>query len=82
MDQGPPHELLSRFWKHQWEKQNTPLDVVRVLPDCLLDALMERSINADMEGYPARHREVVRRYYNSMFKLGGSSTEKALTATF
>lgn len=35
-----------------------------------------------MEGYPSRHREVVRRYYNSMFKLGPSGTEKALTATF
>ena len=35
-----------------------------------------------MDGYPARHREVVRRYINSMFKLGASGTERALTATF
>ena len=35
-----------------------------------------------MEGYPSRHQEVVQRYYNEMFKLGASGTEKALTATF
>ena len=35
-----------------------------------------------MEGYPPRHREVVRRYFKAMFKLGGSGTEKALPATF
>ena len=35
-----------------------------------------------MSGYPVRHREVVRRYYACMFRLGASGTEKALTASF
>ncbi len=40
------------------------------------------AIDDDMTDYPPRHRDVVRRYYNCMFKLGPSGTEKALTATF
>ena len=39
-------------------------------------------IEEDMEGYPARHRDVVTRYAERMFRLGPSGTEKALTATF
>ena len=35
-----------------------------------------------MEGYPARHRDVVRRYLDLLIKLGPSGTEKAITATF
>jgi len=66
----------------QWEAKRTPFDVVRVLPDCLVDRLFVEAIDKDWEGYPPRHREVVRRYYNSMFKLGASGTEKCLPATF
>ena len=40
------------------------------------------AIQEDLEGYPKRHMEVVRRYYNCMFKLGPSGTEKAITASF
>lgn len=81
-DKGPPSKLLSKFWQMNWEANRTPLDVARILPSCLLDRLQSYAINTDMEGYPPRHRDVVRRYVNSMFKLGASGTEKALTATF
>ena len=43
---------------------------------------MSIAVNTDMDGYPARHREVILRYMNRMFVLGASGTEKALTATF
>ena len=39
MDEGPPPQLLSRFWKMQWEANRTPIDVVRALPDCLQNKL-------------------------------------------
>ena len=35
-DERPPPELVQRFWKSQWDNKNTPLDVVRILPDCLV----------------------------------------------
>ena len=35
-----------------------------------------------MEGYPVRHKNVVSRYGECMWKLGPSGTEKALTACF
>ena len=35
-----------------------------------------------MEGYPDRHKNVVSRYGECMWKLGPSGTEKALTACF
>jgi len=79
---GPPPHLIQQFWKMNWEANRTPIDVVRVLPDCLVSRLQEFAINEDMECYPKRHRDVVRRYYNCMFRLGPSGTEKALTATF
>ena len=43
---------------------------------------MRVAVNEDMTGYPKRHAEVLIRYMNRMFALGGSGTEKALTATF
>jgi len=66
----------------QWENKRTPLDIVRALPDCLMTRLGTYVVNIDMDGYPARHREVVRRYYLNVLKLGSSDTEKALTVTF
>ena len=34
---GPPSKLESTFWRMNWEANRTPIDVFRVLPDCLLD---------------------------------------------
>ena len=81
-DNGPPNEYVALFWKMQWENKRTPLDVVRALPDWILARVGTFAINFDFEGYPARHREDVRRYYLNVLKLGSSGTEKALTATF
>ena len=39
-------------------------------------------IEEDFEGYPVRHRDVVRRYVQHIWKLGASDTEKAITASF
>jgi len=66
----------------RWERQSTPLDVIRTFPQCLQSMVQNSVITKDFEGYPARHREVVFRYYNNMFKLGQSDTERALTASF
>ena len=55
---------------------------MRSLPDCLRNQIISKMVESDMDGYPPRHREVVRRYINSIFKLGASGTERALTATF
>ena len=80
--EGPPPQLVSKFWKMQWEANRTPFDLLRLAPNCLVDRLQSNAIDKDWEGYPPRHREVVCRYYNSMFKLGASDTEKCLPATF
>lgn len=43
-DTEPPSQLVSKFWKMQWEAKRTPFDVVRKLPDCLINRLWTRAI--------------------------------------
>ena len=81
-DTGPQPEILQRFWLSEWEKKRTPLDIARMLPDFILDRVQDKIIRGDYAGYPARHMEIIRRYYSAQFKLGSSGTERTITASF
>lgn len=81
-DQGPPPDYVARYWKKEWENNRTPLDTFRALPSCIADRLSSFAVKKDLEGYPVRHCEIVKRYYMNVLKLGTSGTERSITATF